>query len=274
MANMYGFGRMLLTIIACGVFLFFYARYLEWKNLYYPMRQLEATPADIRLEYRDVFFYTEDNIKLHGWFIPYPDARVSVIFSHGNGGNISHRLEKIFFFYNLGVNLFIFDYRGYGRSKGRPSEKGLYMDMTAAYNYLIKNGLKIKEKQFIIAYGESLGGAVAIELASKVDIDGLIVEGAFTNVADMARIIYPFLPAVFLKSKFDSLSKVPNIKTPKLFMHGAHDEIVPLRLGKKLFEAAAQPKEFLLLDNGHNEGFFTSEQKIKKAIEKFLKKFN
>ncbi len=258
--------RTILITFACVICFYFYVRYLEKSNLYYPVRQLESSPSDISLPYEDVFFAAADNTKLHGWFVPAVDPQGTVIFVHGNGGNISHRLDKIRVFNDLKVNLFIFDYRGYGKSEGVPDEQGLYMDIQAAYDYIRHREPTGK----VIIYGESLGGAIAIDLASKADIDGLILEGTFTSVAGMAKIIYPWLPAVLLKAKFDSISKIPYVKAPKLQFHGEFDDIVPLSMGRRLFEAAKEPKKFVFLEGMHNDGFFVSIEKVRGELKKFF----
>jgi len=250
--------------------LFLYSRYLERSSLYYPSSAMEADPGSIGLDYKEIVFFAEDRTELHGWLIPAKEAEVTVIFAHGNGGNISHRLEKIAILHELTVNIFIFDYRGYGKSKGSPTEQGLYQDIKAAYDYIKDNYPKSK----IVIYGESLGGAVAVDLAAKVNVNGLILEGTFTSVADMAKIVYPWLPEIFLHSKFDSLSKIGKINTPKLHLHGNLDQIVPIYLGQRLYEAAGEPKQLVLIDSGHNDSFFVSEHKIKAALKDFLSSLN
>ncbi|MBU1045405.1 MAG: lysophospholipase [Candidatus Omnitrophica bacterium] len=250
------------------LFLFFYARYLENKSLYYPVAQIEATPADLGLEYQDVFFNTQDKVRLNAWIIKAKKPKATIIFCHGNGGNISHRLEKIACLNQLDLNIFLFDYRGYGQSQGKPSENGLYLDIQAAYRF-------VKEQQPglpIIVYGESLGGAIAIDLAARSDIalDGLIVEGTFSNVQDMARTFYPFLPTLFLKTKFASLDKISRVKVPKLHFHSQDDDIVPFTLGQKLFNSANNPKKFVILQGQHNNCFFVSEALVRSSLSEFI----
>ncbi|MFH1460595.1 MAG: alpha/beta hydrolase [Candidatus Omnitrophota bacterium] len=260
----------ILFILACIIILYFYTWYLEQKSLYYPLSQLEATPADNNINYEDVYFFTKDKIKLNGWFIPALNSKYTVILFHGNGGNISHRIEKINFFHQLQISVFIFDYRGYGKSRGFPSEPGLYQDAAAAYRWVLARMSKDNTKQKIIVYGESLGGAVALDLAIKQEVSAVILESTFTNVRDMAKIFYPFLPEIVIKSKFDSISKVANLKVPLLCMHSVNDDIVPYTLGKRLFERALPPKIFLELTGGHNESFYLSILKIKNGIENLL----
>ncbi len=233
-----------IALVICTVFVaaYFYVRYLEQKSLYYPTKEMEGTPAVLGLDYRDIVFSTPDKVTLHGWFVPAPDARCSVLFFHGNGGNISHRLGKIDFLHKLGANVFIVDYRGYGRSGGRPRESGLYQDASAAYAYL----RDVLKQDCVIVYGESLGGAVAIDLALRQKVAGLVLEGTFSNVADMAKTVYPWLPAAVLSSKFDSLTKIASVRAPKLQLHAQDDDIVPFDLGKRLYETAGEPKAVLV----------------------------
>lgn len=248
--------------------LIIYFKYIERRSIYFPMRQIEYTPREIGLVYKDVFFKTEDGVELNGWFIPSGGAKNTVLFLHGNAGNISHRFEKIQIFYNFDLNVFIFDYRGYGRSRGSPSEKGLYIDAKAAYDYLVSKESIPKDE--IILFGESLGGSVAIDLASKAEVKAMITESTFSSAKDMARRIYPLIPPFFIVSDFDSVKKVKSISVPKLIIHSVDDEIVPFDLGQKLFEAAPPPKEFLKIRGGHNTGFLDSEKEYKKGISSFI----
>lgn len=242
---------------------------MERRTLFYPTREIEYSPKEFGLNFEDVFFKTQDNVEINGWLISCPKARYTILFCHGNAGNISHRLEKIKFFQDLGCNTFIFDYRGYGKSKGAPSEKGLYLDAQGAYNYLLSRGVA---KEDIIGYGESIGGTVAIDLASKNKIRALISDSAPSSAKDMVRILYPYLPYWVFASRMDSLTKIKSITIPKLIIHSVNDEIVPFRLGKKLYECAAEPKEFLEVHGGHNTSFFESESLLKEKIAGFLKK--
>lgn len=231
------------------------------------MKEIEVTPKAVGLDYEEINFKNKDNLFLNSWFIPSPRNKKTVLFFHGNAGNISHRLEKIVFWHNLGFNLFIFDYRGYGKSQGKPEEIGLYEDARAAYDYLLEQK-KLSEKE-IVLFGESLGGAVAIDLATRINASSLIAESTFSSAADMAKLIYPYVPSSVIKSRFDSVSKVKNIKMPKLFMHSLNDEIVPFKFGKKLFEAASEPKDFLEIRGGHNTCFSESKDIIEKKINEW-----
>ena len=243
-------------------------RYIERHSIYFPMKDVISNPASVELPYEEVYFDTPDNKRLNGWYIANSKAKFTIIFCHGNAGNISHRLEKILIFYNLGLNIFIFDYRGYGKSIGAPSESGLYEDADAAYNYLTKE--RRISKDSVILYGESIGGAVAIDLARKTDVGALITEETFTSIKDMSGIAYPFLPYFIFSSRFDALSKIKNVGCPKLIVHSIDDEIVPFRLGEKLFDAARPPKKFLKIRGSHNTAFLESEEQFKEGIKSFL----
>lgn len=246
-----------------------YLRYVERRSIFYPTKEIEYFPQEIGLNYEDIFFKTVDNIEIHGWFIPSPAAGYTILFCHGNAGNISHRLEKLKFFFELGCNIFIFDYRGYGRSKGRPSEEGLYRDVQAAYKYLLSRGIKPEQ---IVGYGESIGGAVIIDLASQHKLKGLIIDSTMTNAKDMVKVIYPFLPYWIFATRWDSLNKIKSLTVPKLIIHSINDEIVPYKLGRKLYENASEPKEFFQIHGGHNSGFFESEAILKEKIADFLQR--
>lgn len=259
--------------ILIGLLLFIgYVRYLEGKSVFFPMKNLEYFPDFIGLAFEDVYIDTADNLKINGWFIPNGDSRFTLLFFHGNGGNIGHRLEKIKLLYSAGLNIFIIDYRGYGKSQGRPSERGLYLDARAAYDYLADKRNIAADN--IILYGESLGGAVAIDLAAQTKVKAIIIEEVFTNIGDMAKIIYPILPAFLISTKFDSLSKVKNIRGAKLFIHSVNDEIVPFELGKKLYNQAGQPKKLIAIQGAHNNAFLDSEERYVTAITSFLKELD
>ncbi|OGX43250.1 MAG: hypothetical protein A3G37_01090 [Omnitrophica WOR_2 bacterium RIFCSPLOWO2_12_FULL_46_30] len=248
-----------------------YFRYIERHSVFYPAKEIEYSPKELGLDFEEVFFKTSDNIELNGWFVPAADASYCVLFCHGNAGNISHRVEKLKFFNELGVNVFIFDYRGYGKSKGRPNELGVYLDVKGAYDYLLSR--KILPEQ-IIGYGESIGTAVIIDLAEEYKLSGLIIDSAMSSAKDMVKTIYPFLPYWVFSSRFDSENKIKSIGIPKLIIHSINDEIVPFRLGRKLYDNALEPKEFLQIHGGHNSCFFESENILKAKVADFLKRLS
>ena len=260
--------KLILSFIAAALLIFFFIRYLEQKSLYFPFATLDITPQDMSMAYEDVHLTATDNTKLHGWFIPSESSKAAVLLAHGNGGNISHRLEKLKMLHDMHLDILIFDYRGYGLSSGSPSEEGIYRDVQVFYHYLVNE--KNVSADSIIGYGESLGGAVIIDLAKGHALGGLILEGAFTSVPDMARKLIPFLPAALLKTRFDSINKIRAIKAPKLFFHSTSDEVVPFELGRRLFEAAQEPKEFVTLHGGHNDAFMVSHEEYVGHIHKFV----
>jgi len=261
----------IIFVICIFILVSVWFRYFEWRSIFFPMKDFSYTPKEFGLEYEDVFLRTKDGLEINAWFIPAkgsPSQKYTLLFSHGNGGNISHRISKIVILNQLDLNIFIYDYRGYGKSEGRPSEKGFYLDTQAAYDYLIKD--KGINADSIIVYGESLGGAVAVDLASRERLKALILEGVFSRTKDMAREIYPFLPSIFIHNKFDSLGKIKNIKIPKLFIHSSIDEIVPIHLSRRLYDAALQPKSFTTVEGGHNTICMDSPLKFKESIALFI----
>lgn len=263
--------RFVLRLILFVILFLLFARYIERRSIYFPMKDVISNPASVGLAYEEVYFDTPDYKRLNGWYIANDKAKFTIIFCHGNAGNISHRLEKILIFYNLGLNIFIFDYRGYGKSIGVPSESGLYEDAGAAYNYLTKE--REISKDSIILYGESIGGAVAIDLARRNKVGGLITEETLSSVKDMSYIAFPFIPYFIFSSRFDSVSKIKDIACPKLVIHSIDDEIVPFRLGEKLFDAAMPPKEFLKIKGSHNTAFLESREEYVSGIKTFIKAF-
>lgn len=235
-----------------------------------PARALVTTPASYGLAYENVRFDTEDGVSLHGWFLPVPGATRTVLFFHGNAGNISHRLDSLAVFVRLGLQVLIIDYRGYGESSGKPSEAGTYRDATAAWHYLtVTRGMAGED---IVLFGRSLGGAVAVELAGRVDAGALIVESSFTSVPEMAAKLYPFLPVRWLaRLRYPSLERIGGVQCPVLVLHSRNDEIIPFSHGQSLYQAAAQPKAFFVMNGGHNDGFFASGAAYERALDDFLK---
>ena len=243
--------RVFLYIILGAVVFVLYVRYLERMSVFYPDRDIKSTPADIGLKYEDVFFPVQGNVKLHGWFVPKIGAKSTVLFFHGNAGNIGDRVSTVKFYYDLGLNIFVIDYRGFGESQGNPSERTLYSDAQSAFDYLrLKRGIK---EENIIVYGASLGGVAAVDVASKNKVAALILDSAFTSAKDMSEIIYPYIPTALLSLKLDNLSKIKNVNAPKLFVHSKDDRTVPYFIGKKLFDEASEPKELITVSGLHDE---------------------
>jgi len=261
--------RHIIFISVILVFLLGYFRYFEHRSLYFPTKEIEFLPSNIGLSYEDVYLETADGVRLNAWFVPSKTSRYTFLFCHGNGGNISHRIEKILILNQLGLDVFIFDYRGYGRSSGRPSEKGFYKDAEAAYHYLVSE--RKVSPDSIILYGESLGAAVAIDLARIEGVKALITEASLSSTKDVSRAIYPFLPTFLISSKFDSAGKIKDVNIPKLIIHSKNDEIIPFSQSIKLFEVSPWPKKHLVLIGSHNTCFLDSKDLYVSGINDFLK---
>ena len=236
----------------------------------FPVRELFADPAAIGLAFDDVTFAAADGVSLHGWFVP-GRTDVTLLWCHGNGGNISHRLENLLLVHNeLGLNVFLFDYRGYGRSDGKPSEQGTYLDAEAALRYLDSRNDVFSER--IIYFGSSLGGGVAVELAVRSRPYGLILESAFPSIPYMARLSFPFLPMhLFLQARYDSEAKIGKVDTPLLILHGDRDDLVPIEAGRILFNAAKDPKDFhTIVGAGHNDTYLVGGKAYWDAMSSFI----
>ena len=264
--------KLIFWLIAIGVFCIFWIRYAERHNTFFPMKEIELDPSLTGIAYKEVYLTTSDNVRLHGWFFPNKTAKHTLLFFHGNAGNISHRLDKALLLHSLGLNVFLFDYRGYGKSDGTPSEAGVYRDASAAYNYLVKH-LGVPENA-IILYGESLGGAIAIDVAKKQNPAALITEEAFSSLRDMGKVVYPFIPSSSISNKFDSVSKISSVRCPKLIIHSINDEIVPFGQSVKLYNAASKPKEMLEIRGTHNTAFQDSIEHYRHGIDNFIEALN
>ena len=247
-----------------------FLRWFEWRSVFIPYREMDGTPAGLRLGFEDVTFAAADGVKLNGWYVPRPGTKLTVLFCHGNAGNIGNRLEKLFILHDLGVNVFLFDYRGYGRSEGRPSEQGTYNDALAAYDWLRRE--KSVAPEHLVVQGESLGCAVAVELARQRPVGGLVLESAFASVPEMARAVYPWLPLHLLcRIRYDSLAKIGAVKAPLLSLHSREDDIVPFSQAERLFAAAPGPKKLVELRGSHNDGFAVSEKVYRAALNEFFR---
>jgi hypothetical protein len=237
--------------------------------IYFPTRELSATPADAGLEFEDVTIEAEDGVNLHGWWVPGQSDDVTLLWFHGNAGNLGDRVGLLEQLHDeLGIGIFAIDYRGYGRSEGKPSEAGLYADAQAALEGAQRQAGANSEE--IVVFGQSLGAAVAVELASSHPVRGVVLEAAFTSIRDMARHHYSFLPVwPLLRTSFDSESRIARIDTPLLMIHGRDDDIVPLDFGRKLFGAAEEPKELIEVEGaGHNDVYLKAE--FTAALKVFL----
>jgi hypothetical protein len=225
--------------------------------------------SNMPLPIQDVWFQAEDGVKLHGWYVPSDDAVATLLFFHGNAGNITHRLENIFFLHHLKLNVFIFDYRGFGRSEGNPNEEGIQLDSQAAYDtVLTQPGVSVPS---LFIFGRSLGGAFAAYTASRNPAAGLILESTFTNAVDMADKMLPIIPGWFISSKLNTQGYVANLKMPKLFIHGTTDTLIPFTMGRELYKGAAEPKEFYsIVEGGHNNTWSVGGKEYFDTIKEFI----
>ncbi|MGD8370899.1 MAG: alpha/beta hydrolase [Syntrophobacterales bacterium] len=241
-------------------------------QVFFPDKTIVQTPADFGLGFEDIWFDSSDGVRLHGWLVSASPPGHLLLFCHGNAGNISHRLDNVRLLQQRGISVFIFDYRGYGRSDGRISEKGFYLDSEAAYQVARKWAEGNKAK--LIVFGRSLGGIAATHLGATQGCDGLILESTFTNMGAMAGAHYPlpFAERLF-KHRLNAVGEIAQVRAPILFIHGNDDKIVPIRLGRQLYEAAPNPKEFVTLPGaGHNDTYFIGGKEYFDKVVAFLDK--
>ena len=262
------FAALCLAIIlglAGGVILLF-----ETRLIYFPSRGHEVTPAGLGLAHEDVWLTAEDGVRLHGWFLPVPQASWVTLVSHGNAGNISHRLDRALLLQaRLRSSVLLYDYRGYGASEGSPDEAGTYRDARAAYRYLSED--KNIPSERIVLLGESLGSAVSLELALARPAAALVLEAPFTSVPDMVRttIFAPLAPLVW--TRYDNLSKIRRLRVPLLVLQGDRDEVVPFAQGRRLFDEAPEPKRhFAIPGAGHNDTYVVGGDAYWRVISDFL----
>jgi len=254
-----GYGRTkpwaFLPLVA-GVLALIFLTQLERMFIFFPTREVIYTPEMVGIDYEAVNFGTDGGQQLSGWFVPGTGStEVTWLWFHGNGGNIGHRVEEIAQIHQrLGVNLFIFDYRGYGKSEGRASEQSTYHDARAALQYLRRRSEVDPEK--VVYFGRSLGAAISVELAVEHPPMGMILVAPFASLGDMAKIAYPQIPFAYwlAGNRYNSLARINRVTVPSIIIHGERDEIVPISQGHKLYQAANQPKQFLGLPAaGHND---------------------
>jgi fermentation-respiration switch protein FrsA (DUF1100 family) len=240
----------------------------EGRFIYFPSRDHEASPDDYGLRAEMLKISSAGQVNLHGWWIR-GGGRTALLYFHGNGGNISHRLERAKILVDrLGLDVFLVDYRGYGKSGGRPSEAGLYADGAAIHQAASDRGFPPER---IVLFGESLGCAVAIETALSHACRAVILETPFLSIPAMAKTIYPFLPSFFVRTRFDNAAKVPSLSMPKLFAVAEKDEVVPPAQGLRLYELAAPPKElYLIRGAAHNNTYIVGGADYLLAWRQFL----
>ena len=237
--------------------------------VYFPNQTLLYSPADMGMDFEEIYLTTRDDIAIHAWHLPKAGSRQTLLFLHGNAGNISHRLDSLHIFHELGLSVLIIDYRGYGLSDGHPHEMGTYADAEAAWEYLI-NERRLSPRDIII-FGRSLGGGVATWLATRNTPAALILESTFTSITDMGSQLYPFLPIKWLsRIRYPNIDRVAQVKSPILFIHSEDDELIPYQHGQKLYQRARSPKSFLRLNGGHNDGFLVSKDVYISGLRAFF----
>ena len=259
----------LLMFLVAGLFIFMLLRWFEHSQVYHPDREMDADGTAAARPFEDVFFKTSDGVELNGWYFAArtnsPRGHLAVLICHGNGGNISDRADLYRAWLHTGVAVFAFDYRGYGRSQGRPSEEGTYLDAQAAHQWLAKKGF-----EQIIVHGESLGGGIASELCLRERMRGLVLQSTFTSIPDVGAKMFPWLPVRWLGNiKYDTHGKLPRLKLPVLVMHSRADELTPFEHAERNFAAAHEPKLFWEIGGDHN-GALEDRARFIEGIEQYL----
>jgi uncharacterized protein len=248
---------------------------LQSRFIYYPGmgREIVTTPSAHGTPYEDLTLQTSDGERLNAWWVPVESPRGAVLLLHGNAGNISHRIDYALMFRRLGYSTLLLDYRGYGRSTGSPTEQGTYLDAESAWRWLTITQ-RLRERD-IVVFGESLGGGVASWLAARHQVRALILASTFTSAVNLGSELYPFLPVRLVsRFRYDTLARLGNVRAPVLVVHSRGDEIIPFSHGRRLFEAAREPKTMLELAGGHNQGLVFAREEWVKALAAFLQTAN
>jgi fermentation-respiration switch protein FrsA (DUF1100 family) len=237
-----------LALMALATFIAGCRESVEGRFLYFPSREITADPASVGLAFREVAFTAADGVRLHGWLVP-GRTPMTLLYSHGNGGNMSDRVTIARLLVDqLGVGVFMYDYRGYGRSEGAPSEAGLVADARAARGALLGEGVAPEN---VVYYGRSLGAAVTVDLALVHPPRGVVLESPFASVRAMAGTVLPGVGSLF-RTRWDSLAKIPRLHAPLLVLHSDADETIPYAQGRALFAAAPPPKTFFTIHGAHH----------------------
>lgn len=252
-----------LAVVYAGLSLMLFL--FQEKMIYFPAVGLHSDPSLFGLAYEPVEVVPEEGVRVVGWYLSAPEAKGTVLFSHGNAGNIEGRLSSAQIFMEMGLSVLLYDYRGYGASEGRPDEEGLYRDAETVYDWL-RNEKGVAAER-ILLYGESLGVGVSIELAGRREVAGVIAESGFSSMKDVAAVHYPWLPVgLFLQHHYDNAKKIGGLEVPVLIVHSPDDEIVPFAQARVLFEAASEPKELLETGGGHNDGGFLQREEWRARV--------
>ena len=258
-------------LLLTPIVLYALLRLFDYVQVYQPRTELITDPSTIHSAPEDIFFTSGNGYQLNGWFFPSighsPWKEWVILISHGNGGNISYRLSLYELWIQAGFNVLAYDYKGYGLSSGRPSEQGTYEDATNAYEWLIKRGFKSNN---VIALGESLGGAVATELATRRPLAGLILQSTFTGIKDLGKELFPWLPVETIGSiDYATLRKLPDINLPLLILHSKEDTMIPFHHAESNFRASQEPKLLRELIGNHNDGLAVSADRYRSHITEF-----
>jgi hypothetical protein len=261
-----------LVVVGCSVLMVVVVMLFENRFIYFPSRYPEGSWERARrgpVPIEDVWLAASDGVRLHAWFVRGAAPTVTILFFHGNAGNVSDRLDWLIEVAGLPADVLALDYRGYGRSEGRPSEAGLYQDAEAAYRWLTEER-RVPPARLVL-YGKSLGGGPACELAARRPARALILQSTFTNVPDMARVALPFMPRALVRTRFDNLAKVARITVPTLIVHSRDDEMIPFAMAERLHGAAAGPKRLAAFRGaGHNELIPLQGKKLIATLREFL----
>jgi len=268
-----GFGSVVVVIIIIYLFSAIYEFLTQSYHVYYPKKEITATPFDIKLYFEEIIFSSSDGVNLSGWFVPARNSKGVILVLHGNGENISTGLTFIDYFNRkLGLSVFIIDYRGYGKSEGRPNEKGTYLDARAAWEYL--TGYKKIRPQDIIIFGRSLGGPIAAWLAKEVKARALILDSTFTSIKDIAAELHPYLPVrKFFKFDYPTIDYLKGAGIPVLIIHSSEDDYIPFSHAIKLYNAANEPRQFLKIRGKHDDNYLKSEEIYIEGIRSFISRY-
>lgn len=258
-------------IVGGFVVLLLFMYLFQDRLLFMPSSAMVQTPDSFGLTFEEYWVETDDKVKIHGWYFPLENSDQVIVLSHGNAGNISNRITIAEALLEAGAAVLMYDYRGYGKSEGSPSEKGLYKDVEAVTEGLIRE--KGYSEDNIYMYGRSLGGTVAAYAATMFNVGGLVLDSAFLNLRSMVSDVYPFVPTFLAKYEFPTDKFLQKLRdTPVIIMHSPNDEIVGFHNGKSLFDVAKEPKQFVELRGGHNNNFFESSERIKDSWRGLLNK--
>ena len=266
---------LLLIIIGCYCAILVAMFMWQGKLVFVPSTAHVSDPSQLGLSFDDVWLTASDGVRTHAWYVPASTTTArTVLFLHGNAGNISHRSETLRLYHGLGLNVLMSDYRGYGRSEGKPSERGTELDALAAWQYLREQ--RGTAASAILIHGRSLGGAIALALVEQIaesdnPIGALIVESSFTSLPDVGAVAYPWIPVRWLaRIYYPNQARIARVRAPLLIAHATADEVIPFHHGQRLHAAAPAGAQFLSLSGGHNDGFLATGTAYAQALRAFI----